>query len=116
MEDGGVFLVENAVPDLGGQVGGGSFCARQNHEPGYHPIQTVDGTKILLPQCLPAQVGQTAGFIRGQHARGLMQTTKAGSMWMILKSVMAKPHFIVTYSLAQEKSFCNGLLFCKILI
>ena len=65
VEDGGVFLVENAVPDLGGQVGSGSFCARQNHEPGYHPIQTVDGTKILLPQCLPAQVGQTAGLVGG---------------------------------------------------
>ena len=38
MEDGGVFLMEQAVPDLLAQIRCGPPCPGQNHQPGYHPI------------------------------------------------------------------------------
>ena len=66
VEDGGVFLMENAVADLLAQVRGRALGPGQDHQAGDHPVQTVDGADILLPQGLTAEVGNAAGLVGGQ--------------------------------------------------
>lgn len=66
VEDGGVFLVEDAVPDLLTQVRCGPLGPGQDHQAGNHPVQPVDGAEILLPQGLAAQVRHAAGLVRGE--------------------------------------------------
>ena len=66
VEDGGVFLMEDPVPDLLAQVRGSPFGPGQDHQAGDHPVQPVDGADILIPQGLTAQVRDTARLVGGQ--------------------------------------------------
>ena len=58
--------MEDPVPDLSREVGGGTFRPCQDHQARHHPVQTVDGADVLLPQGSPAEVRDAAGLVGGQ--------------------------------------------------
>ena len=71
MKHGLVFLVEDPITDLGGEVRCGTACPGQDHQTGNYPVQPLYGADVRVTEDVPAKVRQTAGLIGGEYARGL---------------------------------------------